>query len=391
MYRPLYFFGNNTNTNVSHQLLAVARQRQPVYSNGGKTVSITMKGWEWSNGETVDANSVQFFLTHGDGQEGELVRVRARPAAGQHHVGHGQREHAHAAAQQGLLQSIWYTYNQLAELNPMPEAWDVTSLGAQAGQRRLPTDSAADGWAKCKAVKGVPDRPVEDRLRPTRPARCGRWSTGRGSCPASAPPATSRWCRTPSTPAPRSRSCRNQVRAVHRRRDRVHRAEDRAARHRLHPLGGPAAEDGELGRADDQPAGQRLQPAALLLRSASSTPSPTSTTRRSASWSASSTCGRPCRRSSTSPASSRRSCAGTPSRTRDRPRTAAGEPVDTFRPDRERQSGPVPVQRRQGEVVAGEPRLVRGGRRDDLPGPVQVRRRHHQGPAGEVHVHLLDR
>ena len=27
----------------------------PVYSDGGKTVTITMKGWKWSNGETVDA------------------------------------------------------------------------------------------------------------------------------------------------------------------------------------------------------------------------------------------------------------------------------------------------------------------------------------------------
>ena len=28
----------------------------PVYSNGGKTVIVNMKGWKWSNGESVDAN-----------------------------------------------------------------------------------------------------------------------------------------------------------------------------------------------------------------------------------------------------------------------------------------------------------------------------------------------
>jgi peptide/nickel transport system substrate-binding protein len=48
--------------------------------------------------------------------------------------------------------SIWFTYNQLAELNPMPMAWDVTSLTGKAGSGGCTTDTAADGWAKCKAV-----------------------------------------------------------------------------------------------------------------------------------------------------------------------------------------------------------------------------------------------
>ena len=48
--------------------------------------------------------------------------------------------------------SIWFTYNQLAELTPMPRAWDVTSLAGAPGSGGCTTDSVADGWAKCKAV-----------------------------------------------------------------------------------------------------------------------------------------------------------------------------------------------------------------------------------------------
>ena len=48
--------------------------------------------------------------------------------------------------------TIWFTYNQLGELKPMPMAWDVTSLGAKAGSGGCTTDSKADNWAKCKAV-----------------------------------------------------------------------------------------------------------------------------------------------------------------------------------------------------------------------------------------------
>ena len=61
MYRPLYMFGNNTNTSVSVNY-PLSPANPPVYSNGGKTVVVDMKGWKWSNGETVDANCLIFFL-----------------------------------------------------------------------------------------------------------------------------------------------------------------------------------------------------------------------------------------------------------------------------------------------------------------------------------------
>ena len=48
--------------------------------------------------------------------------------------------------------TIWFTYNQLAILYPFPMAWDVSAAGGAAGSGGCTTDSAADGWAKCKAV-----------------------------------------------------------------------------------------------------------------------------------------------------------------------------------------------------------------------------------------------
>ena len=43
--------------------------------------------------------------------------------------------------------ATWFTYNQLAEITPMPMAWDVTSAGAKAG-----SGGCATSKAKCKAV-----------------------------------------------------------------------------------------------------------------------------------------------------------------------------------------------------------------------------------------------
>jgi peptide/nickel transport system substrate-binding protein len=151
MYRPLYMFGNNTNTSVAINY-PLSPADAPVYSNSGKTVTINMKGWKWSNGETVDANDLVFFMNMAEAEKSIWYAYSAGllpdNVVSYKATGPNQLTMQLNAA----YSSIWYTYNQLAELNPMPMAWDVTSLGAAPGSGGCTTDSAADGWAKCKAV-----------------------------------------------------------------------------------------------------------------------------------------------------------------------------------------------------------------------------------------------
>ena len=151
MYRPLYMFGNNTNDNVGINY-PLSPANAPTYSNGGKTVVVNMKGWKWSDGSTVDAKSVIFYMNMVEAEKANWYattpgllpdNVTSYKATGPNQVTF-QLNKAYS--------SIWFTYNQLAELTPMPEAWDVTSLSASPGSGGCATDSAADGWAKCKAV-----------------------------------------------------------------------------------------------------------------------------------------------------------------------------------------------------------------------------------------------
>jgi peptide/nickel transport system substrate-binding protein len=151
MYRPLYMFGNNTNDNVAINY-PLSPANQPVYSNGGKTVVVNMKGWKWSDGTTVDAKSVIFYMNMVEAEKANWYattpgllpdNVTSYKATGPNQVTF-QLNKAYS--------SIWFTYNQLAEITPMPQAWDVTSLSAKPGSGGCTTDSAADGWAKCKAV-----------------------------------------------------------------------------------------------------------------------------------------------------------------------------------------------------------------------------------------------
>src|SRR5215469_7239491 len=150
LYRPLYMFGGNTNNDVGINY-SLSPASQPVYSNGGKTVTVTMKGWKWSNGEPVDANSALFYLHMAMGNKANwyayapgLLPDNVTSATASGNTLTLQLNKAYS--------SIWFTYNQLAELSPMPESWDVTSLGAKPGSGGCTTDSAADKWAKCVAV-----------------------------------------------------------------------------------------------------------------------------------------------------------------------------------------------------------------------------------------------
>ena len=133
MYRPLYMFGDNSNNSVLINY-PLSPANQPVYSNGGKTVAVTMKGWKWSNGEPVDAKSLIFYMNMAEGEKANwyayskgllpdnIVSYKATSA----NTVTFQLDRAYS--------SLWFTYNQLAELTPMPMSWDVTKLGHLVGQ-----------------------------------------------------------------------------------------------------------------------------------------------------------------------------------------------------------------------------------------------------------------
>ncbi len=150
-FRPLYMFGNNTDSSVAVNY-PLSSASPPQYSNGGKTVVVNMKGWKWSDGESVDAKSLIFFLNMAEAEKAnwygyskgllpdDLVSYKA---TGPNQVTF-QLNKAYS--------SLWFTYNQLGELKPMPMAWDVTSLTGKPNSGGCVADSKADNWAKCKAV-----------------------------------------------------------------------------------------------------------------------------------------------------------------------------------------------------------------------------------------------
>ena len=133
MFRPMYWFGlgqtPDLNTNVS---LA----DMPVYSNGGKTVTVKMKGFKWSDGTTVDAQDVLFWqnMMKTEGPEwGEYAPGPDQYPGNVLNVVANNATDTVTFTLNKTYSSYWFTYNELSQITPLPIAWDITSATAKPG------------------------------------------------------------------------------------------------------------------------------------------------------------------------------------------------------------------------------------------------------------------
>jgi peptide/nickel transport system substrate-binding protein len=148
MYRPLYWFGLGGSAKFVPSLSLANR---PVFSHGDRTVTITMKGWRFADGQVVDAQSVMFFLN----------MYKANPTAYcGYNAGYGIPDQVKNAAGHNNTIRInfttsvnpsWILNNYLSEITPMPDRWDRSS-GSQASTCATGTFGAASTNAACNAV-----------------------------------------------------------------------------------------------------------------------------------------------------------------------------------------------------------------------------------------------
>lgn len=130
MYRPLYWAGSN-GVPIIDTGLSVANL--PTYSNGNKTLTFTMKGYKWSNGESVDAKDVVFWMN--------IFKVEPTQFGGWFPGGIPgdvksiTTPNANTVVMNltGAVNPHWYTYNNLPDITPLPMAWDITAKGQKPG------------------------------------------------------------------------------------------------------------------------------------------------------------------------------------------------------------------------------------------------------------------
>lgn len=129
LYQPLYWYGDRGNTSIDYGL---SIGDAPVYSDGNRLVTITLKHYVWSDGETVSARDVGFWIN----------LVKANKAHWANYVPGGFPDNVVSwravnptTVQLRLNASynpFWFTYNELSQITPLPIAWDRISAGGAA-------------------------------------------------------------------------------------------------------------------------------------------------------------------------------------------------------------------------------------------------------------------
>jgi peptide/nickel transport system substrate-binding protein len=130
MWRPLYWTDNGTEPSLNTAMSIAAK---PVYSNGGKTVTIKLKNsYKWSDGTAVTAKDILFFI--------DLVKagLRESPANWAGYTPGFFPDNLAATSQpnattlvlklKSAVNPSWFTEDYLGQVVPLPaHAWARTS------------------------------------------------------------------------------------------------------------------------------------------------------------------------------------------------------------------------------------------------------------------------
>jgi peptide/nickel transport system substrate-binding protein len=131
MYRPLYWYGNGNDTTIDYSR-SIAKA--PVYSNGNKTVTISLNHYVWSDGTPVTARDVIFWqnlmkaekdnwadYTPGDYPDNVASATAVNPTTVRFKL-------------TKAYDTNWFTYNELSQITPLPQqAWDKKSASGPDG------------------------------------------------------------------------------------------------------------------------------------------------------------------------------------------------------------------------------------------------------------------
>lgn len=126
MFRPLYWLGKDGLPDVDFDL---SLAEPPEWSEDGRSVTVRLKPWKWSNGEPICADNVIFFVN--------MMAVKG-PRFGSYSAGfipdnltsyEKVADNAVRFTFDKTYSKSWVLMNQLAIITPMPKAWDRTADG----------------------------------------------------------------------------------------------------------------------------------------------------------------------------------------------------------------------------------------------------------------------
>ncbi len=145
LYLPLYWFGDQGKP-VLNESLSLAQP--PVFSDGNKEVTVTLKHWVWSNGTPITARDVVFWLnllSAVTDPNAPAIGSSSAPGPGwaasvpggfpQNVVSYAQTgEYTVSFTLNRSYNPTWFLYDELSQIYPLPQAsWDRLSATGAVG------------------------------------------------------------------------------------------------------------------------------------------------------------------------------------------------------------------------------------------------------------------
>jgi peptide/nickel transport system substrate-binding protein len=157
LYRPLYWFANGTQPTVNYSL---SLANPPAVS--GRTVTITLKHYMWSNGTPVTAQDVMFWINMmlavpqdwgADVPGGFPTNVSNIKVVSPTEL---------TMTMDKSFNPTWFLYNELSQITPMPAAWDRTASGPSSCDTTVKDCSAVYAYldAQSKNLSGYVGSPL---------------------------------------------------------------------------------------------------------------------------------------------------------------------------------------------------------------------------------------
>ncbi len=141
LYFPLYTYGENYRPTVDYDH---SIGQAPVVSNGGKTYTIKLNPYKWSDGEAVTARDLVFWMNvmkaspatewcgYAPGYFPDNVVSYSAPNASTFVITFNK-----------AYDPEWVLYSELSQLYPMPLAWDRTSLSGCSKMCKPPSSTSS--------------------------------------------------------------------------------------------------------------------------------------------------------------------------------------------------------------------------------------------------------
>ncbi len=142
MFRPLYWFGQGGKVTLNSSLSLAS---DPVYTDGGKTVTMKLKGWMWSDGSKITARDIEFWMNLLKANLGSWAAYSPKEFP-DNVIGMSYPDDQTAVfTLDKAYGSYFFTYNELSQITPLPQhAWDKTSDASPVGDYDRDPKKAVD-------------------------------------------------------------------------------------------------------------------------------------------------------------------------------------------------------------------------------------------------------